>query len=230
MVAGLRADCNKYAMPRRAPIVLVTGFTPFGGERINPSWEIAQSLPASIQDATIHTLQVPTIFGDAIRVACKAIDKIAPDIVLCLGQAGGRAAISLERVALNINDASIADNLGQQPIDTPVVARAPAAYFSTLPIKAIVQAIAQKNIPAAVSNSAGTFVCNHLLFGVLHHIAKRHLSTRAGFMHVPYLPAQVAQGDQPSLTLDTMRRATEIAIITAIQFKHDIRRVGGAVS
>jgi pyroglutamyl-peptidase len=218
------------ALKKKKTTVLVTGFTPFGGESINPSWQIASMLPCTIADSAIEVLEVPTEFSRAITVTTKAIDQLSPSIVLSLGQAGGRAALSLERVAINIDDAAIADNAGKQPIDTPIVARAPAAYFATLPIKAMVAAMTQHNIPASISNSAGTFVCNHLLYGVLHHIAKNKFNCRAGFMHVPYLPSQVvARTNMPSMSLADMCQGVEIAIMTAIQQKTDIRLVGGSL-
>jgi pyroglutamyl-peptidase len=214
--------------------VLVTGFTPFGGEATNPSWEIAKALPKTIGGYRIETLRVPTEFVKSIAVAAKAIDKLQPAIVLCLGQAGGRVCMSVERVAINVDDAIIADNAAQQPIDTAIVDDAPAAYLSTLPIKAMVTAMNKAEIPAAVSNSAGTFVCNHLLFGVLHHIAKtqlhENLKTRAGFMHVPFLPAQVTgRGAVASMSLGSMIAGTEVAILAAIRHRHDVKIVGGAL-
>jgi pyroglutamyl-peptidase len=217
-------------LKKKKPTVLVTGFTPFGGESINPSWQVASMLPSNIAGATIEVVEVPTEFARAITVTTNAIDKLSPTIVLSLGQAGGRAALSLERVAINIDDAAIADNAGKQPIDTPIVPRAPAAYFATLPIKAMVAAMMQHSIPANISNSAGTFVCNHLLYGVLHHIAKNKLHSRAGFMHVPYLPSQVvARANMPSMSLADMCQGVEIAIMAAIQQKTDIRLAGGSL-
>jgi pyroglutamyl-peptidase len=211
-------------------IVLVTGFSPFGGEVTNPSWEVAKALPKMIGGYRVETLRVPTEFGKAISVATKAIDKLKPVIVLCLGQAGGRACMSVERVAINVDDAVIADNAAQQPIDRPIAQDGAAAYFSTLPIKAMVEAMNKAEIPAAVSNSAGTFVCNHLLYGVLHHIAQKEMTTRAGFMHVPFLPAQtVGRGAVPSMSLASMIDATKVAIMAAIKHKQDVRAVGGAL-
>lgn len=207
--------------------ILVTGFTPFGGESVNPSWQIATMLPNTISGAAIEVIEVPTEFHRAIAVTTKAIDKLSPVIVLSLGQAGGRANLSLERVAINIDDAAIADNAGAQPIDEPIVKRAPAAYFSTLPIKAMVAAMIDNNIPATISNSAGTFVCNHLLYGALHHIAKHKLNVQAGFMHVPYLPSQVVgSANMPSMSLADMCLGVEVAIRAAIMDKSDNRKIG----
>jgi pyroglutamyl-peptidase len=212
--------------PQRA--VLVTGFTPFGGERTNPAWEIAKALPKTIAGYRIETLRVPTEFGRAIDVTTKTIDAINPAIVLCLGQAGGRARISVERVAINLNDAAIADNAGVQMIDKTVHAGAPAAYFSTLPVKAMVAAMGKAGVPTEVSNSAGTFVCNHLLYGVLHHLAASASKTRAGFIHVPYLPTQILdKPDMPSMALETMVHGVRAAIMAAIKTKTDVKLVGG---
>jgi pyroglutamyl-peptidase len=215
------------------PKILITGFAPFGGESINPSWQIAKSLPKTIARHQIECLEVPTEFGRAIKVTTKAIDSLKPVIVLCLGQAGGRARLSVERVAINMNDARIADNAGQQPIDesiAPLGEGAPAAYFATLPIKAMVEAMTMQSIPAEVSNTAGTFVCNHLLYGVLHHIATKKLSIRSGFMHVPFLPSQTLdRADTASMSLDTMIEGVKVAIMAAITNQTDIKRVGGAL-
>jgi pyroglutamyl-peptidase len=211
------------------PTLLITGFTPFNGEKINPSWQVAKALPETISGYKIIKLRVPTEFGKSINVVTKAIDKLKPDIVLCLGQAGGRAQMSLERVAINVNDAGIADNAGVQPIDEAIAEDAPAAYFCTLPVKAMVQSMLDQNIPAEVSNTAGTFVCNHLIFSVLHHIALRQYPIRAGFMHVPFVDSQVVgRDDVPSLTLPAMIEATKAAIIAAIKHRADIKIIGGA--
>lgn len=210
--------------------VLVTGFMPFAGDKTNPSWEIAKSLPEMLAGYRIETLRVPTEFGKAITVTHKAIKKLKPEIVLCLGQAGGRSRMSVERVAINVDDARIADNAGNQPIDAAIFDDAPAAYFCTLPVKAMVAAMAKAGVPAEVSNTAGTFVCNHLIFGVLHHIATHQLSTRAGFMHVPFLDSQIIdRADTAALSLTTMIEGTKAAIIAAIKNRNDIKTVGGTL-
>ena len=203
---------------------------PFGGERTNPSWEITKHLPDSIVGYRLEKLRVPTEFGKAIAVTCKAIDKLAPSIVLCFGQAGGRTSMSVERIAINVNDASIADNAGRQVIDEAIRADGPDAYFCTVPIKAMVAAMMRADVPANVSNTAGTFVCNHLIYGVLHHIAKTKRSTRAGFIHVPYLESQVP--DKPgtaSMSLATMIAGAKAAIMAAIKNKTDLKLTGGAL-
>ena len=218
------------ALPKPAKIVLVTGFAPFGGEAINPSWEIVRALPEKIAGFQIVKLRVPTEFGKSITAATKAITTLQPAIVLCLGQAGSRSRMSVERVAINVNDAVIADNAHQQPIDEAIFVGAPAAYFATLPIKSMVAAMSRKGVPAEVSNTAGTFVCNHLLYGVLHHIAVKNLAARAGFMHVPFVESQIV--DRPntaSLSLATMIVGVEAAITTAVKHQRDVKRVGGAL-
>ncbi len=209
--------------------ILVTGFAPFGGEKINPSWQIVKALPELISGYRVEKLRVPTEFGKSIKVVAIAIDKLKPSIVLCLGQAGGRAHMSVERVAINVDDARTADNAGAQPIDDAIVIDAPAAYFCTLPIKAMVVGMTKKHVQAEVSNSAGTFVCNHLIFGVLHHIAVKQYPIRAGFMHVPFLDSQiVGRNDVPSMPLLAMIDGTKAAIIAAIKHREDIKSIGGA--
>ncbi|WP_058910036.1 pyroglutamyl-peptidase I [Entomohabitans teleogrylli] len=209
-------------------VVLITGFEPFGGEDINPSWEVVRQLhQREIAGSRIVARQLPCTFGDSLSVLNAAIDEFRPRRVLAVGQAGGRAEISVERVAININDARIADNRGQQPIDTPVIAGGPAAWFSTLPVKAMVAAMRQAGIPAAVSQSAGTFVCNHVMYGVLHKL-QDIADAGGGFIHVPYLPEQaVAHSGAPSMTLGMMREALEIAITVALTVDQDVPIVGG---
>lgn len=209
--------------------ILLTAFEPFGGEALNPALEAVRGLPSTVAGAALVTVQVPTIFAESLRVVSAAIDEHQPDAVLCLGQAGGRPGITVERVAINVDDASIADNAGAQPVDLPVVAGAPAAYLATLPIKAMVQAMRDAGLPASVSNTAGTYVCNHLMFGVLHHLAERGGTARGGFVHVPYIPAQVV--DRPglaSMALPDMRRALEVAIGAIVPHAEDIRLADGA--
>ena len=215
-------------VPKTPTPILITGFAPFGGERTNPSWEIAKALPKTIAGYRVETLRVPTEFRRAIDVISKAIDKLNPALVLCLGQAGGRAKMSVERVAIHLDDAAIADNAGVQMIDEAIDANAPTAYFCTLPVKAMVAAMIKAKIPAEVSNSAGTFVCNHLIFGVLHHLAVNERKTRAGFIHVPFLPSQVLDKPaMPSMSLETMVQGVRAAIMAAIKTKADLKLIGG---
>ena len=204
---------------------------PFGGERSNPSWEIVNALPETISAYRIEALRVPTEFGKAISVTTKAIDALKPAIVLCFGQAGGRSRMSVERVAINVDDARIADNAGNQAIDQPICVDGPAAYFCSVPIKAMVAAMTKAGVPAEVSNSAGTFVCNHLIYGVLHHITSKKIAARAGFIHVPYLESQVFdKADTAAMSLATMNAGAKAAIMAAIKNKTDVKLSGGALN
>jgi pyroglutamyl-peptidase len=202
---------------------LVTVFEPFGGERVNPALEALRLLPPRLGALSLATRVLPAVFGGSRDALEDAIGATTPDIVLCVGLAGGRAALSLERVAINIDDARIADNSGRQPIDRPVIAGGPAAYFATLPIKAAVAALRDAGLPAIVSNSAGTFVCNHVFYALLHLAATRHPGLRGGFLHVPYLPSQAAlKDDAPSMALDDIVRGIEIVLAVAAPPTGDI--------
>ncbi|MCL6597415.1 MAG: pyroglutamyl-peptidase I [Alicyclobacillus macrosporangiidus] len=201
--------------------VLMTGFDPFGGETINPAWEAVRRLDGRALDGgwTIVAQQVPTVFDRSIAVLREAIGRVQPEVVICVGQAGGRAQITPERVAINVNDARIPDNAGQQPIDTPVVPGGPAAYFTKLPIKRIVAVLREAGIPAAVSNTAGTYVCNHIFYGLMHLIATEHPQVRGGFVHIPYLPEQVTGKAEPSMALDLIVRGLErVAAVSAAAY------------
>ncbi|WP_125154705.1 pyroglutamyl-peptidase I [Clostridium rectalis] len=195
--------------------ILVTGFDPFGGEKVNPAFEVIKKLENTIGSIEIIKLEVPTAFNASIEKACEKIKEINPDAVICIGQAGGRSDITVERVAININDARIADNLKQQPIDTLIDEEGKNAYFATIPIKAIVNEIRKEGIPASVSNTAGTYVCNHLMYGVLNYIHKNSLNTKAGFIHIPYLTQQVIdKANTPSMSLENMVVAIKTALKT----------------
>ncbi|PHM40007.1 pyrrolidone-carboxylate peptidase [Xenorhabdus mauleonii] len=210
--------------------ILITGFEPFGGEAINPSWEAIKSLQGyQVADAKIETCLLPCVFDVALQHLYAAIDSFQPELVISVGQAGGRTGISIERVAINVNDARIPDNAGKQPIDTSVISGGPAAHFSSLPIKTIAGALRKAGIPASVSQTAGTFVCNHVMYGLLHYLAQNTPSTRGGFIHIPYLPEQAANfSDMPSMTLELMTTALRLAIETAWENKSDISVTGGA--
>ncbi len=216
--------------PGKKPIspqltVLVTGFDPFDGERLNPSWMICERLAGKeIAGARIEALKVPCEFRRSIEVVAAAIRKHRPAVVLCLGQAGGRAHLSVERVAINVDDARIADNTGARPVDEPIAANGPPACFATVPIKAMAAAMRAANVPAQVSNSAGTYVCNHVMYGVLHFIAASGLPARAGFIHVPYAEEQVLDKPaMPALSIATMARGVEAAIAAALARTADVR-------
>lgn len=190
--------------------ILLTGFDPFGGEVINPSWEAVKLVNAP-DGCQLEKLLVPTVFGKSIDTVATVIEDFHPDAVICVGQAGGRKAVTPERVAINLMDATIADNEGFIPADLPVVAGGENALFATVPVKAMVKAIQSAGIPGQISNSAGTFVCNQLLYGVLNLCKNRYPDIRAGFIHVPYLPEQAKQAF-PSLTLPQMAAALEAAL------------------
>ena len=209
--------------------ILVTGFDPFGGEKINPALEAVKSLPSEIHGAEIHWVEIPTVFYKAAEVLETAIVRYQPDAVLCIGQAGGRASLTPERVAINQDDARIPDNQGNQPIDTPIRLDGQAAYFSTLPIKAMVQAIKEEGLPATVSNTAGTFVCNHLMYQALYLADKKFSHMRAGFMHIPYMTEQVInKPNTASMNLTDIVRGIEAAIGAIVDYKDkDIKLVGG---
>lgn len=203
--------------------LLLTAFDPFGGARINPAQEAVKRVRDRIEDVTVVKCYVPTVFGKSIAHVADAIAKHRPDAVLCIGQAGGRAALTPERVAINMDDAPIPDNAGNQPVDTAIFADGENAYFSTLPVKAMAAAIREAGIPAGISYTAGTFVCNHLMYGVLYTLEKHYPGTRGGFMHVPYLPAQVAGGkDIPCMPLEDIVKGIEIAIAVIGKNETDI--------
>ena len=187
--------------------LLITGFDPFGGETINPSWEAVKLLPDQIGEYMLCKLQIPTVFGSAAEKVLSAAADFQPDAILCIGQAGGRSAITPERIAVNIRDARIPDNAGNQPQGQRIVSDGPAAYFSTLDPEGIRDAILSAGVDATVSNSAGAFVCNDTLYTLLHHFDDTQ--TRVGFVHIPYLPEQ----GTPSLPLET----TVIALTAVIQ-------------
>ncbi len=196
----------------------MTGFAPFGGEKTNPSWEAVKLLPDGMNDIEIVKELLPVTFADAGKLVCEAIDRHAPHCVLCVGQAGGRSGITVERVAININDADIADNAGVTLCDVPCVPNGPAAYFSTLPIKEIVSAVRFAGIPAFISNSAGTYVCNHVLYHALHHSAVHQRAVQTVFIHVPFLPEQtVDKNGIASMSLAEIVKALEIAVSVCAQ-------------
>ena len=210
--------------------ILVTGFDPFGGEIINPAFEVVKRLKENIAGAEVIKLQVPTAFNASIENTIKKIKEINPDFVLSIGQAGGRSAISVERVGININDARIADNLRQQPVDVKIDEEGENAYFASIPIKAIAEAIRSKNIPAAVSDSAGTYVCNHLMYGVLNYIHKENLNIKAGFIHIPFLFEQIInKPNTPAMDLDSMVTAIETAIEIIVTTTIDIKQPQGNI-
>lgn len=210
--------------------VLITGFDPFGGEKINPALEAVMALPDTIGDVEVIKLEIPTVFGKSLATIREAVIKHQPDIIISVGQAGGRFGISPERVAINVDDARIKDNEGNQPIDIKVVENGEAAYFSNLPIKAMTQAMVNSGIPASVSNSAGTFVCNHVMYGILHMIHTEYPHMRGGFIHVPYIPAQVTnKPNMPSMSQADITKGLALCIEAAATHKEDLHIAAGAI-
>lgn len=208
--------------------VLITGFSPFGGENINPAYEAVKNLEDTIQGAKIIKKEICTVFGTSITELEREIECENPDIVICVGQAGGRYDITVERVAINIDDARIEDNEGNQPIDTKIYENGENAYFSSIPIKAIVRSIREEGIPASISNTAGTFVCNHLMYGLLYLINNKYTHIKGGFIHVPFLPEQVvSKANQPSMSIENITKGLKCAIEACIVYKEDIRTVEG---
>ncbi len=210
--------------------VLMTAFEPFGGETINPSWEAVRALEGKqIGGTTIVIRQLPVVFSEVLNVLNQALEELKPDAVLSVGQAGGRSDITVERIGINVDDARIPDNAGNQPVDEPIVAGGPAAYFSRLPIKAIVAAVREAGIPASVSQTAGTFTCNRVMYGLLHWLEQHQSSARAGFIHIPYLPEQAAlHPGAPSMAVATIIQALEIAVKVTLETGDDIKQAGGA--
>ena len=208
--------------------VLLTGFEAFGGESINPSWFAVKTLHGKqIAGHRIVSAQLPTVFGAALVTLNALLDQHRPALVICVGQAGGRSALSLERVAINVDDARIADNAGARPVDSPVIAGAPPAYFSTLPIKAMFLALQQAGMTAEVSQTAGTFVCNHVFYGLMHGLATRRglKHSRGGFIHVPWL----AEQGRPCMALEDITRGIQLAVRTALAHPLDVAIGAGAL-
>ena len=198
--------------------IIVTGYDPFGGETINPSIECVKALP-EIEGVELIRLELPTVFKESAKRLNEVINDVKPDAVLSVGQAGGRPGITMERIAINVDDARIPDNISQQPIDEAIQLDGEAAYFTTLPIKRIVKAIREAGIPAEVSNSAGTFVCNHIMYQALFAATKADKPFKAGFMHIPFIPEQTT--DKPSLPLEESTKAVQIAIETIRDYIND---------
>jgi len=212
--------------------ILVTGFDPFGGEPTNPAWETVRRLPDTVDGAQIIKVQIPTVFGKSAEVTHDAIVEHDPDVILSVGQAGGRYGVNPERVAINIDDGRIEDNEGYQPIDVKIKDDGPNAYFSSLPIKAMVTAMRTAGVPAAVSNTAGTYVCNHIMYQVLYLIDREFPGKRGGFVHVPYTPQQVVdKPGQPSLSVEDMTAALKAGLEAVVAYtgKEDEHSVGGAL-
>jgi pyroglutamyl-peptidase len=216
-----------------AMTVRLTGFEPFDKDTVNPSWEVARALAgwtfeAQGRTARVHAVQLPCVFGAANDVLLRALDEFRPQLVVCLGLAGSRTDITPERVAINVNDARIPDNAGAQPIDTPVAEEGPVAYWSTLPIKAIARDLRAAGVPASVSNTAGSFVCNHVFYALMHALAQQADQARGGFVHLPLLPEQAARiPGAPSMALSTQVEGIQQLLRTELTVEADVRETGG---
>ncbi len=210
--------------------ILVTGFDPFGGEPINPAIKSVKRLPDNIAGAEIIKLEIPTVRKKSLEKIEKAINEHNPDVILSIGQAGGRFDISIERIGINLDDFRIPDNEGNQIIDEPIFPDGENSYFVKLPVKAMVQNVQKNNIPASVSYTAGTFVCNHVLYGVLYLIEKKYKGKKSGFIHIPFLPQQVVdKRNTPSMELNTIVKGLTAAIEAIVKNNEDIKEVGGTV-
>lgn len=209
--------------------ILLTAFEPFGGDTVNPAQEAVALVADTVAGAQIVKIDVPVVFGKAIETVRAAMEREQPDAVLCIGQAGGRIGLTPERVAINCDDGRIPDNEGNQPVDQPVMADGAPAYFATLPVKAMVNAIKAAGVPASLSNTAGTYVCNHLMYGVLYHIAKSYPAMRGGFMHVPFLHEQVSnRPNTPSLSRADIVTGIEAALKAIVENASDEQVAMGA--
>ena len=210
--------------------ILVTGFQPFGGESMNPAWEAVSRLPDTIGDATVTKVEVPVVFGRGPEAVERAVEEVEPDLVLCVGQAGGRAKITPEFVGINYADARIPDNDGCQPVAERIVDGGPDAYFATLPVKAMVQAMQEAGVPAEVSYTAGTYVCNDVMYSLLHTLATRHPGVRGGFLHVTYATEQATHlpASTPSMSVDDMARGIAVALEAALTHEKDVAVATGS--
>lgn len=211
-------------------MILLTGFEPFGGETTNPSWLAASQAKTILraEGLAAEAVELPCVFGESARVLRGALEEVRPGLVVCVGLAGGRDRVSLERIAINCDDARIPDNAGNRPVDQAVVTGGPAAYFSTLPIKAAWQALNDAGIPADVSQTAGTYVCNHIFYALMYELQSRP-GTRGGFVHVPFGPGQLPQGNRaPALPVETTARALAVVVRTALATQVDLKLPAGA--
>ncbi|PNZ99613.1 pyroglutamyl-peptidase I [Staphylococcus nepalensis] len=204
--------------------ILVTGFDPFGGDTINPALEAVNLLPDEIQGHTIEKLEIPTVFNKSKVTIENKLKATHFDIVLAIGQAGGRFELTPERIGINIDDARIPDNEGNQPIDEMIQSSGDAAYFSNLPVKRMTEAIKTAGVPARLSNTAGTFVCNHILYQLGFLQATQFPNIKFGFIHVPFIPEQVTdKPEQPSMSIQTIAKGLKAALEAIIESDEDIK-------
>ena len=210
--------------------ILVTGFDPFGEDKINPAIESVKKLPDEIKGVEIIKLEIPTVYMKSLEKIDEAIKEYNPDVILSIGQAGGRPDITVERVGINVDDYRIKDNEGNQPTDEIIQEDGQAAYFSNLPVKAMVKHMNDNNIPATLSNTAGTFVCNHVLYGVQYLLDKKYPNKKSGFIHIPFLPEQViSRPNTPSMSISTIVKALTLALEAIIENDSDKKISGGTI-
>ena len=210
--------------------ILLTGFDPFGGEKINPAQEAVNMVSDNINGAEVIKLIIPTVYEKSLKVIEEAIIKHKPDVVISIGQAGGRFDITPERVAININDFRIKDNEGNQPIDEAIREDGEAAYFSNLPVKAIVKHLNENGIPSTLSNTAGTFVCNHVMYGILYMIDKKYPNIKGGFVHIPYITSQILdKKNVPFMSLNEIVKGIELILEACIIYDKDVKAIGGEI-
>ena len=210
--------------------VLITGFDAFGGEPVNPAEEAVKMISDNIAGAEVIKVIIPTVQNKSVAAIEKAIEEHNPNVVISVGQAGGRYDITPERVAINIDDYRIKDNEGNQPIDAMIQPDGQAAYFSNLPVKAMVKHMNEHNIPATLSNTAGTFVCNHVMYGILYMIDKKYPNIKGGFIHIPYMTSQVMdKKNTPFMSLNDIVRGLELAIEACVIYDKDIKAIGGEI-
>lgn len=214
-------------------IVLLTGFEPFGGETVNPSWQAVTALARrGLAEVNLRTALLPCVYGAASAALLAAVDAHDPAVVIGVGQAGGRSAITPERIAINIDDSPVSDNAGHRPAERPVVAGGPLAYPSGLPVRAIAAAVRDQGIPATVSTTAGTYVCNHVFYALMHLVATARPTLRADFVHVPYSHEQVLDkpGPVPSLSLQQITEALAVVVRTSVAVSTELGVPAGAVA
>ena len=215
-------------------MILLTGFEPFGGDSSNPSWTavlVGQEILRA-EGHEVEALELPCVFGESDGVLREAMVRLCPELVICVGLAGGRDRLSLERVAINVDDAGIPDNAGNQPIDEPVIPAGPAAYFSTLPVKSALRALQIAGIRAEVSQTAGTYVCNHVFYALMHQLSGAAVAAhaRGGFIHVPYDEAQLPQGSTaPAMAARDMGEGIAVVVRTALEIPVDAKLSAGAI-
>lgn len=210
--------------------VLLTGFDAFGGEPVNPAEEAVKMVSENIKGAEVIKLIIPTVQTKSVQAIEKAIEEHKPDIVISVGQAGGRFDITPERVAINLDDYRIKDNEGNQPIDAVIQEDGQHAYFTNLPVKAMVKHMNDNQIPATVSYTAGTFVCNHVMYGILYMIDKKYPNIKGGFIHIPYMTSQVMdKKNMPFMSLNEIVRGLELAIEACVMYNEDIKAIGGEI-